>query len=414
MSLYPDIFNGRMVEGDSDGNLNNLPQQNMEIIRPTLDLSTKKSHLPKQYYCKVCGQGFTRKHNMISHELIHSSLKPHVCLICNLKFRRVHDLKRHEKLHTGEKPYVCNKCFKGFARTDALVRHQNSTNACSGNRKDRDEAKYTGNEVPTGNGYTGNEGDVRIKSASPSRVPILNRPKIFGYNISNGEQFRIPSFQKLAIYNPKNSINNHILQSPINLNGQNQPQAIPVQIPPSMPNQIPPIIPNQIPPIIGPNQIPIPNQISPTIGPNQIPPLQHSPNHPIHSSPPSRLQTHSMPPVGGIPLPPVSIPMTSIPAPPILSTSLPSVDTQPMRYIPPPPGYYLSSNPINHVPNTTQEPTTVMKQEQPITEAQQATTNTHVYPSRKSQQSEPTPGEADSGRSATPELEKRLDKPNTI
>ncbi|CAN3354315.1 hypothetical protein DICA4_B04808 [Diutina catenulata] len=89
------------------------------------------SGLPKKYFCKICNQGFTRKHNMISHDLIHSTAKPHTCKVCNLKFRRIHDLKRHEKLHTGEKPHECDKCHKKFTRNDALARHQNSPNACT-------------------------------------------------------------------------------------------------------------------------------------------------------------------------------------------------------------------------------------------------------------------------------------------
>ncbi|KAK6462137.1 hypothetical protein DFJ63DRAFT_287591, partial [Scheffersomyces coipomensis] len=85
--------------------------------------SSKPSKLPKKYYCKICNQGFTRKHNMVSHELIHSSSKPHVCNVCDLTFRRIHDLKRHEKLHTGEKPFICTRCDRKFARPDALTRH---------------------------------------------------------------------------------------------------------------------------------------------------------------------------------------------------------------------------------------------------------------------------------------------------
>lgn len=90
--------------------------------------------LAKRFFCKTCNQAFTRKHNMVSHELIHTSLKPHICSVCNTKFRRIHDLKRHEKLHTGAKPYHCDKCGRSFARPDALTRHQSSPNACLGNK----------------------------------------------------------------------------------------------------------------------------------------------------------------------------------------------------------------------------------------------------------------------------------------
>lgn len=90
--------------------------------------------LAKRFFCKTCNQAFTRKHNMVSHELIHTSLKPHICSVCNAKFRRIHDLKRHEKLHTGAKPYHCDKCGRSFARPDALTRHQSSPNACLGNK----------------------------------------------------------------------------------------------------------------------------------------------------------------------------------------------------------------------------------------------------------------------------------------
>ncbi|EMG46105.1 hypothetical protein G210_3662 [Candida maltosa Xu316] len=110
--------------------------QSQPLPSPTSSSSSSsgptKQKLVKKYFCRICQQGFTRKHNMVSHELIHSSLKPHVCSECNLRFRRIHDLKRHEKLHTGEKPYVCSKCSRRFARPDALTRHQNSANACSG------------------------------------------------------------------------------------------------------------------------------------------------------------------------------------------------------------------------------------------------------------------------------------------
>ncbi|KAI5954382.1 hypothetical protein KGF54_002157 [Candida jiufengensis] len=127
--------------------LSNLIPSPTSSSTPTLQHGNKQ-RLPRKYFCKTCNQGFTRKHNMVSHELIHSSLKPHVCNICNLKFRRIHDLKRHEKLHTGEKPFSCDKCSRRFARPDALTRHQNSANACSGFNNNNNNNNNNYNDQP--------------------------------------------------------------------------------------------------------------------------------------------------------------------------------------------------------------------------------------------------------------------------
>lgn len=113
-----------------------------ENTSPTDDTAGTDSSatIPKRFFCSTCNQGFTRKHNMVSHELIHLSLKPHVCTLCSISFRRIHDLKRHEKLHTGEKPFHCEKCNRRFARTDALTRHLNSPNACTGKIKEEESS----------------------------------------------------------------------------------------------------------------------------------------------------------------------------------------------------------------------------------------------------------------------------------
>lgn len=122
--------------GDNEAD-DELPAEVVEEASTTDDVppSEKAAPLEKRFFCSTCNQGFTRKHNMVSHELIHLSSKPHVCSLCSALFRRIHDLKRHEKLHTGEKPFHCDKCNRRFARTDALTRHLNSPNACSGKEK---------------------------------------------------------------------------------------------------------------------------------------------------------------------------------------------------------------------------------------------------------------------------------------
>lgn len=94
------------------------------------DLDDDSLALGRKFGCPKCSQMFTRRHNLKSHLLIHSQVKPHICTLCLLSFRRSHDLKRHRKLHTGEKPFQCGNCGRYFARSDALVRHNNSQTGC--------------------------------------------------------------------------------------------------------------------------------------------------------------------------------------------------------------------------------------------------------------------------------------------
>lgn len=114
------------------------PLKTMKILSPE---PAKPASLSKKFFCKVCDQGFTRKHNMVSHEMIHTTFKVHTCPHCKLSFRRIHDLKRHEKLHTGEKPFHCEHCDRSFTRPDALTRHLNSPHACSGLSEKKPEDK---------------------------------------------------------------------------------------------------------------------------------------------------------------------------------------------------------------------------------------------------------------------------------
>lgn len=160
--------------------------------------------MQKKYFCKVCDQGFTRKHNMASHELIHSSSKPHVCRVCDSKFRRIHDLKRHEKLHTGEKPFHCTKCTRRFARPDALIRHQNSPNACSGNTHSISRAGGTffSQMVPTSSTSVSAMSSPTANTDCKTRDPDLSRWKVLQNTGQNS-----PPYQT---YPPTQAPNNDI------------------------------------------------------------------------------------------------------------------------------------------------------------------------------------------------------------
>lgn len=190
-----------MIIGERKENpLSNLLQvKSSPSLAKQSKLTEKKlnnKNLPKKYFCRVCNQGFTRKHNMVSHELIHSESKPHVCTVCDLKFRRIHDLRRHEKLHTGEKPFICKKCKRSFARPDALTRHQNSPNACSGSSANKSGLSGSATAVSSSGSSNESDGSNNNVSSSMSITDIINRDN---FDDNNNREYGYESLKQNQI-----------------------------------------------------------------------------------------------------------------------------------------------------------------------------------------------------------------------
>ena len=78
----------------------------------------------KRYECKTCQRTFTRSHNLIVHQRLHTCEKPFECNKCMKSFSRKHVLEAHERTHTGEKPYTCKYCKKCFTQPAGLKRHE--------------------------------------------------------------------------------------------------------------------------------------------------------------------------------------------------------------------------------------------------------------------------------------------------
>lgn len=279
-------------------------QQRLQNVNEQLQATPSvKQRLVKRYFCKICAQGFTRKHNMVSHELIHSSLKPHICQVCNLRFRRIHDLKRHEKLHTGEKPYSCSKCLRSFARPDALTRHQNSQNACTGSASvtansrldpqtlqtsssNQSEIITNGNTSPGGineksvDSNIANGSSVHINSSSGHReinnqpshsnsLPVENNEPISPHQLQHPQQhprirqLSLPQLQSKSQF-PFTNTYYHPPHVPPQAQSYSQINRQPMQTPPSavpqggntsiqnQPNTQPLSLQNQRPPVVYP------------------------------------------------------------------------------------------------------------------------------------------------------------------
>ncbi|KAJ3089250.1 hypothetical protein HK102_006834 [Quaeritorhiza haematococci] len=102
-----------------------------------------KLRTTKHYVCPVCAKQFTRMYTLKSHLKSHNPAeetagaaggsknnrssqqeKAFMCKTCGARFSRSHDLLRHEKIHSKEKPFVCEACGRRFSRRDALRRHE--------------------------------------------------------------------------------------------------------------------------------------------------------------------------------------------------------------------------------------------------------------------------------------------------
>ncbi|XP_011136539.1 zinc finger protein 184 isoform X2 [Harpegnathos saltator] len=81
------------------------------------------SESQKPYQCQHCGRRFTRPHEKVKHERIHTGEKPHACEVCGKTFRVSYCLTLHMRTHTGVRPYTCQHCGKRFKASSVYNHH---------------------------------------------------------------------------------------------------------------------------------------------------------------------------------------------------------------------------------------------------------------------------------------------------
>ncbi|KAL3866426.1 hypothetical protein ACJMK2_043723 [Sinanodonta woodiana] len=77
----------------------------------------------KRWQCRLCPKSYTTKHNLVTHILDHSGIKPHLCMMCGKYFKQLSHLNTHMLTHDNVKPHKCHICSKGFTQISHLKRH---------------------------------------------------------------------------------------------------------------------------------------------------------------------------------------------------------------------------------------------------------------------------------------------------
>ncbi|KFZ49315.1 Zinc finger protein 354C, partial [Antrostomus carolinensis] len=54
--------------------------------------------------CEKCGKNFKERSNLISHQHVHTGVKPYKCPLCEKSFCKISSLLSHQRVHTSTKP----------------------------------------------------------------------------------------------------------------------------------------------------------------------------------------------------------------------------------------------------------------------------------------------------------------------
>ena len=75
----------------------------------------------KIHACTHCENFLKKKHDLKSHNLTHTGVKPYQCSKYNKAFTHNYNLTIHMRIHIGERPYTCSQCNMHFITNSKLT-----------------------------------------------------------------------------------------------------------------------------------------------------------------------------------------------------------------------------------------------------------------------------------------------------
>lgn len=83
-------------------------------FKPGRSKAPHNMNLPMPYPCGYCDKKFSKPHEKVKHERVHTGEKPYKCEVCGKCFRVSYSLTLHLRTHTDIRPFVCAICNKRF------------------------------------------------------------------------------------------------------------------------------------------------------------------------------------------------------------------------------------------------------------------------------------------------------------